>query len=221
MKLHERVRHQGFPGCAPLWWLSQGELQLISVSGFLTHCERLPTSKSQSQSIISRAYVCPRVVARIYTLKKQVSCFNHRVAGAEAAVKKWRGLIKFMSLECTAGAVVRRRAINSRTYAFIPYHAVRMLQLRRGHRAWPMFELKSGAAMAAPAAPMPPPLQWLPQLQTSWRDHGYERFALVLLETNCIRQPNRQLPNYNTLTTLRTSMKESLQLHFKVAVRKL
>ena len=31
-------------------------------------------------------------------------------------------------------------------------------QLRRGHRAWPMFELKSGAAMAAPAAPMPPPL---------------------------------------------------------------
>ena len=31
-------------------------------------------------------------------------------------------------------------------------------QLRRGHRAWPMFKLKSGAAMAAPAAPMPPPL---------------------------------------------------------------
>ena len=39
------------------------------------------------------------------------------------------------------------------------YHAARMLnQLRRGHRAWPIFELKSGAAMAAPAAPMPPPL---------------------------------------------------------------
>ena len=53
---------------------------------------------------------------------------------------------------------------------------------------------------------------------------GYERFALVL-ENNCIRQPNRQLPsssyNHNTLTTLRTSMKESLQMHFKVAVRKL
>ena len=52
---------------------------------------------------------------------------------------------------------------------------------------------------------------------------GYDRFALVL-ETNCIRQPNRQLPsssyNHNTLTTLRTSMKESLQMHFKVAVRK-
>ena len=30
--------------------------------------------------------------------------------------------------------------------------------LRRVHRAWPMFELKGGAAMAAPAAPMPPPL---------------------------------------------------------------
>jgi len=26
-------------------------------------------------------------------------------------------------------------------------------QLRRGRRAWPMFKLKSGAAMAAPAAP--------------------------------------------------------------------
>ena len=51
-----------------------------------------------------------------------------------------------------------------------------------------------------------------------------QRFALVL-ETNCIRQPNRQLPsssyNHNTLTTLRTSIKESLQMHFKVAVRKL
>ena len=54
------------------------------------------------------------------------------------------------------------------------------------------------------------------------RDSGYERFAI---ETNCIRQPNRQLPsssyNHNTLTTLRTSMKESLQMHFKFAVRKL
>ena len=37
--------------------------------------------------------------------------------------------------------------------------AARMLnQLRRGHRAWPMFELKSGATMAAPAVPMLPPL---------------------------------------------------------------
>ena len=61
------------------------------------------------------------------------------------------------------GTVVRRRAINSRAYASvpctIPWRAAQMLnQLRRGHRAWPMFELKSGAAMAAPAAPMPPPL---------------------------------------------------------------
>ena len=56
-------------------------------------------------------------------------------------------------------AAVRRRALNSCAYASVPYHAARMLnQLRRGHGAWPMFELKSGAAMAAPAAPMPPPL---------------------------------------------------------------
>ena len=59
----------------------------------------------------------------------------------------------------TLTAVVRRRAINSRVYVSVPYRAARMLnQLRCGHRAWPMFELKSGAAMAAPAAPMPPPL---------------------------------------------------------------
>ena len=40
------------------------------------------------------------------------------------------------------------------------------------------------------------------------------RDLLLVLETNCIRQPNRQLPsssyNHNTLTTLRTSVKESL-----------
>ena len=60
----------------------------------------------------------------------------------------------------TLTAAIHRRAINSRAYASVPYCAARMLnQLRRGHRAWPMFELKSGAAMAAPAAPMPPPLQ--------------------------------------------------------------
>ena len=58
-------------------------------------------------------------------------------------------------------AVVHCHAINSRTYVSVPYHAARMLnQLRRGHRAWAMVELKSGAAMAAPAAPMPPPLLW-------------------------------------------------------------
>ena len=46
-----------------------------------------------------------------------------------------------------------------RAYASVPYRVAWMLnQLRRGHRAWPMFELKSGAAMAAPAAPMPLPL---------------------------------------------------------------
>ena len=39
------------------------------------------------------------------------------------------------------------------------YRVARMPnQLRHGHRAWPMFQLKSGAAMAAPATPMLPPL---------------------------------------------------------------
>ena len=32
--------------------------------------------------------------------------------------------------------------------------------------------------------------EWLAWLQTSCRDSGYERFALVY-ESNCIRQPNR------------------------------
>ena len=60
------------------------------------------------------------------------------------------------------GAVVCRRAINLRAYASVPYRAAQMLnQLRRGHRAWPMFELKSGVAMAAPAAPMPSPLYYI------------------------------------------------------------
>ena len=39
------------------------------------------------------------------------------------------------------------------------------------------------------------------ELQTNWRDSGYERFALAL-KTNCIRQPGRQLPSssYISLT---------------------
>ena len=45
------------------------------------------------------------------------------------------------------------------------------------------------------------------------------------LKTYLIRQPNRQLPsssyNHNTLTKLRTSVKDSLQMHFKVAVIKI
>ena len=63
--------------------------------------------------------------------------------------------------------------------------------------------------------------EWLPWLQTNWRDSGYERFSLVL-KSNCIRQPKMPLSsssyNHSTLTTLRTSVNESLQLHFKVAV---
>ena len=57
-------------------------------------------------------------------------------------------------------------------------------------------------------------------MQTSWRDSGYERFALVW-KPKCIRQPKMQLPsssyNHNTLTSLITSVNESLQMHFKVA----
>ena len=49
-----------------------------------------------------------------------------------------------------------------------------------------------------------------------------ERFTLVW-KTNWIRQPKKQLPsssyNHNTLTTLRTAVKELLQMHFTVAVR--
>ena len=30
--------------------------------------------------------------------------------------------------------------------------------------------------------------EWLPWLQTNWRDSGYERFSLVW-KSNCIRQP--------------------------------
>ena len=54
--------------------------------------------------------------------------------------------------------------------------------------------------------------EWLPWLQTSWRDSGYERFALIW-KSNCIRQPKMQQSNlaynHNTLTTLRTSVRES------------
>ena len=48
------------------------------------------------------------------------------------------------------------------------------------------------------------------------------RGLLLVFETNSIRPSNRQLPsssyNHNTLTSLRTSVKESLQMHFRVVV---
>jgi len=51
------------------------------------------------------------------------------------------------------------------------------------------------------------------------------RGSLLVLKTSSIKQPKRQLPSssysHNTLTTLRTSVKESLQMHFKVAARNL
>ena len=58
-------------------------------------------------------------------------------------------------------------------------------------------------------------------LHTSWRDSNYNKVTLVW-KANCIRQPKRQPPsssyNHNTPTTLRISVRESLQMHFKVAV---
>ena len=46
----------------------------------------------------------------------------------------------------------------------------------------------------------------------------------MVLKNYCIRQPTRQLGsssyNHNTLTTFKTSVKESLQMHFKVAYSK-
>ena len=59
--------------------------------------------------------------------------------------------------------------------------------------------------------------EWLPWLQTSWRDSGYERFTLVW-KTNYIRQPKRQLAsssyNHNTLTTLRTYVIKSMEVPY-------
>ena len=43
--------------------------------------------------------------------------------------------------------------------------------------------------------------EWLPWLQTSWRDRGYEVFTLVL-ETNCIRRPASQPALIISLTIL-------------------
>ena len=44
--------------------------------------------------------------------------------------------------------------------------------------------------------------EWSPWLQTNWRDSGYTRGVALVWETNCIRQPKRQLPsssyNHNT-----------------------
>ena len=57
-----------------------------------------------------------------------------------------------------------------------------------------------------------------------WRDSGYDRLDALVLKTNCIRQPKMHLPglsyNQNTLTTLRTSVNESLQMHFKVSAER-
>ena len=108
----------------------------------------------------------------MHTSLVEVSCLIiiAVLTGAEAAAKMWRGLINMVLTVCTFriccatchGNINSCRSSPCHQFArvcvrtHIPYRAARMLnQLRRGHRAWPMFELKSGAAMAAPAAPMP------------------------------------------------------------------
>ena len=89
-------------------------------------------------------------------------------SGAAAATKKWRDLINIHELDRTTKAVVSDQQASKTVTAFVlinmpvPRHRFvrvrtvrlgRLLnQLRRGHRAWPMF------SMAAPAAPMPPPM---------------------------------------------------------------
>jgi len=51
------------------------------------------------------------------------------------------------------------------------------------------------------------------------------RGSLLVSETNCKKETQGAAAsssyNHNTLTTLRTSVKESLQMHFIVAVRNL
>ena len=95
-------------------------------------------------------------------------------SGVAAATKKWRDLINIHELDRTTKTVVSDQQASKTVTAFVlinmpvPRHRfarVRTVrpgqllnQLRRGHRAWPMFSLKSGAAMAAPAAPMPLPM---------------------------------------------------------------
>ena len=46
--------------------------------------------------------------------------------------------------------------------------------------------------------------EWLPWLQTNWVDSGHEKLILVL-ETNCILQPEMQLPCYHLTTIIVTS----------------
>ena len=47
--------------------------------------------------------------------------------------------------------------------------------------------------------------EWLPWLQTSWRDIGYQRFSLEW-KSNCIKQPKMQQLNlgYNHMDTITT-----------------
>ena len=89
-------------------------------------------------------------------------------SGAEAAAKKWRGLINIHASWLYARPEFSNVLINMQvprelSFAAVPsirtrtrlYHMVRprcLNQLRRGHRAWPMFKLKVGR----PWPPLPP-----------------------------------------------------------------
>ena len=62
--------------------------------------------------------------------------------------------------------------------------------------------------------------EWLPWLQTNWRDSGYERFAFGI-KTNCKRQPKGQLPsssyNHDRVKSFITSVLPTLVYKFLMA----
>ena len=55
------------------------------------------------------------------------------------------------------------------------------------------------------------------------RTSGLYTIYNIVWKTNCIKKPERKLPNssysHNTPTTHGTFVKDSLQMHFKVAVK--
>ena len=75
-------------------------------------------------------------------------------------------------------------------------------------RMWPKFQLSPHGCKNKLVVLT---TEWLPWLLSSWR--WYMRYLLLVLETNCTRRPERQLPSssykHNTVTTLRTSLRES------------
>ena len=66
--------------------------------------------------------------------------------------------------------------------------------------------------------------EWLPWLQTNWRDSGYGRFAFGIRDYNCKRKPTGQLPsssyNHNAPTT-HNPQNICERVYNKLAVREL